>query len=375
MSDDSHRLTQIYEHRTDHKFSLDLTQLQLLTLSHRHHIEQQIAQELCHNPALEIREEPSFLDDIEPQEREDDWNADYDKPEDEFETGDSSASKNAAWDIFDIASNLEQAAIQRFRDNPGRLEHALRSVDYFRIHGYLAEDSAPELYEDLKELEKAVSYSTFPSLHPTFEVTVEDNRVEAYAFTVGLNLRYVRGIRRQSSRARKFIKLLQDRKKLLDNVAYHILGILQEDFFCQDDFDKALRHLVPISSAKVGKLISSPFTLGTKYFSKLGDHLVSCSFGTIPLNLFLQDKASIVRLLLNFARNEGKTTKREQINWIANCIRERARKWEASDMRHEFIAPLMILTEDDIKYARKVGKKGLSTSPLDRFSEVGIATT
>lgn len=355
MLDVSHRLTH------GHRLSAGLIQLQRLTLSHHHHIEQRIAQELSQNSALEAGEEPDILEDPDPKERDDDWNEDYDKPTQEYETGEFSTLKDTeVWDAYDIPSNLEQSATQRFIEDPDALERALACVDYYRIHGCLPVDADPQLYEDLEELEKSVAYPTLPFVYPTFEVTVEDDRVEAHAFPVGTKLRYVAGIRRQSSRAKRFIKLLQERNNLLNELAYYILEMIQGDFFRQDEFEKALRHLIPIPTAKVLELpISCPFKLDTKYFSKLGDHLVSCRFGTFPLNFFLQKKAQIVRLWIHFAENEGKFGKNEQLDWIKKQTEKIVEKWDLSDIRQEFFLPLKNITIDDIKYARRVHKSAL----------------
>ena len=347
------------EQKNDLKPSVERTQLQRLTLSHRHHIEQRIAQELSHNPALAIREEPPFLEDLEPKQRDDDWNEDYGKPEDEYETGESSVSKAASeWDAYDIASNLERAAIQRFSENPERLKHALLSVDHYRIHGCLPKDAAPELHEDMEQLEKSVSYLTFPSSHPTFEVTIEDECVEVYAFPVGLNFRHAKGLGNQSDSARKFIAFHQKRNKLFNDLAYYILKVLQGDFFRQDDLVKALRHLIPISVGDVQKLpISTPLKLDKKSLSTLGDHLVSCRFGMLPFNLFLQGSPALIRMWVGFARKEGMVTISEQCDWIENQIEERVGKWASGDIRHRFIAPLKRLTKNNVKNALKQEKK------------------
>ena len=145
---------------------------------------------------------------MEPEERDDDWNEDYDKPIDEYETGDPSTSQEPdIIDSFDISANLEQAATQRFIEHPDQLEHALQCIDHYRVHGYLPEDADPQLQEDLAALENSISYQTSPSIYPTFEVMVEGDRVEANVIPIGLNLKYVRGLGPSSTSAKNFIKL------------------------------------------------------------------------------------------------------------------------------------------------------------------------
>jgi hypothetical protein len=94
-----------------------------------------------------------------------------------------------------------------------------------------------------------------------------------------------------------------------------------------------------------------------KYFSKLGDHLVLCRFGTFPLNYFIPSKAQIVRLWVKFAEKEKRRTKKEQLDWIREEIGNRIEKWDLSDIRHNFISPLKNITIDDIKNARRIYKQ------------------
>jgi len=353
MPDVFHRFNHAHKHKSAHKLSMDLRQLHDLTLSHHHHIEQWIAQELSQNPAIEVIEEPAFLEDLEPQERDDDWNENFAKPEDEYETGESSLSNSSAvWDPYDIASSLEQAAIKRFLENPERLEQALRSIDYYRIHGYLPEDSDTQLQEALIELEESLPSPTVPSFHPTFEVSVEDGRLRAYVIPVGLNLRYSPGLGRHSDRAHKFIQLLSDRNRLMNDLAHHVLETLQRDFFFQSNLDAASRHLIPVPVRMVSRFpIKTPFKLDKRYLSKLGDLLVLCSLGTFPVNHFLQDKAALVRVWAQFARDQGISAQREQLNWIKTQIEAWISRWDSSDIRHEFIESLRNLTIEDIKYS------------------------
>ena len=353
-----HKVTNTQEHKIAHKLTSDYRILQELTFFHQYQIEQRIMHELSQNLALELEKERDLLEECEPQEHDDDWNEDYDKPIDEYETGDSLTSQEIiTWDFFDIASNLEQSVTQRFFEDPDQLEQALQDVDYYRIHGCLPEDADPKLYEDLTALEKSVPHQTIRPNNPTFEVIVEDDRVEADVVPVGLNLRYVRGLGLYSTSAKKFIELIHSRNKLLNDMAFQILETLQGDFFRQPDLDTALRYLVPVTIKKLSTLgIKSPFKIDKKYLSKLGDHLVSCRLGTFSLNCFLPQKAQLVRLWVDFAIKEGMYTKKEQLDWIGNQIKKRVMKWDSSDIRHEFISPLKSLTINDIKYVRRINK-------------------
>ena len=190
----SKRPTPAHKHDFSHKLTPNIINVQKFTLMHQHEMVQQINHALSQNHALKTETEPDFLEQIEPKERDDDWNEDYGKPPDEYETGDAPTSQEIeATEYFDIPANLEQASIERFTGHPDKLEHALQSIDFYRIHGYLPEDAAPQLHEDLTALENSLSYQKLPKAYPTFDVIVEDDRVEANVIPVGANLRYLRG--------------------------------------------------------------------------------------------------------------------------------------------------------------------------------------
>lgn len=359
MPDFSQRYVQVQKHKFSHKLTPNIRAVQELTLLYQHQLMQRIDHELSQNPALELETEADVLDRLEPQENDDDYNPDYDKPPDEYETGDPSTSQeNVAIDFSDIATNLEQAAVQRAIGHPDQLERSLQHIDYYRIHGYLPEDADPQLQEDLAGLQNSLSYQTVPSIHPTFEVMVEGDHVEASAVPAGLNLRDVSGLGVYSTIAKRFINLHHDRNRLLNDLAYCILEVLQADFFRQHDLDTALRHLLPVPIEDLSKLLGKqPFNIEEKYLSKLGDHLVSCHLGIFPLNYFLPKKAQIVRVWVHFAQEKGNVTKREQVDWIKNQLEERTMKWDENDIRHEYIKHLKKINIDDIKNFRKYIKK------------------
>jgi hypothetical protein len=360
MANFSHKHTYTAKRKILQKHALGHAQIQLreLIFSQRHEIEQRIDLELSQNPALELEEEPDLVEDLEPEEHDDDWDQDYDKPLDEYETGDLFISDEPqTWDEFDIAANLEQAAINRCTGEQERLQQALEHIDYYRVHGSLPHGADPQLHKDLAELERSISYQTSPSVHPIFKVVVDGDRVEAYAFDEGQNLRVMKGFRTHSSEAKKFIEHYHERNRFLNELAHNLLEKLQGDFFRQDDFEKALRHLIPVPPGSLDKLqINSPFTLDKRSLSRLGDHLVLCHFGSYPLNFFLQEKAPLVRLWVRCARKEGITTRKAQLEWIGNQIEERVGTWDSKDVRHSFIGPMRKITEDDIRNAARLFK-------------------
>lgn len=335
--------------------------VQELTYLQQHQLMQRIDHELSQNLALKLETELDVLEQIEPEENDDDWNPDFNKPPDEDETGDPLIpQETVTWEILDIPTNLEQAVIQRFINHPDQLEEALQHIDYYRIYGCLPEDADTQLHEDLAVLEKSEQYQKSPPIHPIFEVMVEGDHVEAHAVPTGLNLRCLNGFGSYTASAEKFIKCIRDRNRVLNDLAYYILEVLQGDFFRQHDLDTALRYLLPVRIKDLSSLLGrQPFTIDNKYLSKLGDHLVSSHLGIFPLNLFLQQKSEIVRFWVQLADKEKRVTKKEKLYWIWNQIENRVEEWDTNDRRHEFILPLKDITIDDIKYAWKKNKQTL----------------
>ena len=133
---------------------------QQLLVSQTYEREQIVNQELSQNPALFIEEEPIFPEDNAPDEDDkDNWNQNFDKPYDEYETGERlKVEENFDWDDYDIASNLEQTIIENLDDNPQDIECALRDINLYRISGSLPGEADIHLREDLKVLQKSISY-------------------------------------------------------------------------------------------------------------------------------------------------------------------------------------------------------------------------
>jgi hypothetical protein len=359
MVDFSHGHTHAQKHKFEHRLTPNVRLVQETSHAHQHQIDQRIDQELSQNIALDIDDESFIFDQMEPEESYDDHNEDYDKPADEYETGATLSSQDFnAIEHYDIAENLEQAVIQRLIGKPDQLEYALQCIDHYRVHGHFPEGTDPQLHQYLAALEKSIKYQNTPSAHPAFEVIVDGDRVEANAVQIGSNLNYIRGLGPLSTNAKNFIKALHDRNKILNDLAYYILEVLQGDIFRQKDFDTALRFLLPVSSDELNSLcVNSPFKIDVKYLSKLGDLLVSCPFGVFPLNLFLPNKAQLVRLWVNFAQKENRVTVKEQLYWIWNQIENRAKYWDSNDVRQTFISPLKKITIEDIKNSRKAINK------------------
>ena len=75
--------------------SPDFIQLKSLITSHNNEINQIVHKEVAQNPALEIFRNPDFADDIKADDDQTDesWNQDFDKPYDEYESGEAANSK------------------------------------------------------------------------------------------------------------------------------------------------------------------------------------------------------------------------------------------------------------------------------------------
>ena len=65
-------------------------------------------------------------------------------------------------------------------DNPQDIERALKDINLYRISGALPEESDSQLQEDLRILQKSISYTALPSISPTFEVIEESGNVEVH---------------------------------------------------------------------------------------------------------------------------------------------------------------------------------------------------
>jgi hypothetical protein len=131
--------SQIQKNSNKKILSAEGIQFQQLLISQTHEIAQIANQELSQNPALFIEEEPIFPEDIEPDENDEDiWNQDFDKPYDEYETGERlKVEDNFDWDEYDIASNLQQTIIDNIDETSQDFECALRDINLYRTSGSL----------------------------------------------------------------------------------------------------------------------------------------------------------------------------------------------------------------------------------------------
>ena len=134
---------------------------------------------MAQNPALELYEEPFIYEDIERNDdKTENWNQDFDKPYDEYETGEPIERREIFdGDAKDLALGLEQAAIEYAGDDPQSLASLSESINFYRTTGALPSDANKKLQDDLRILEKSISDKSLPNESPTFEVYEESGNV------------------------------------------------------------------------------------------------------------------------------------------------------------------------------------------------------
>jgi len=332
-------------------------QLQRLIISQPHEINQILTQELSQNPALDIQEEPFFPEDMKSEEADDEnWNQDFDKPYDEYETGQRlEVEEHFEWDEYDIASNLEQTVIEYVDDDPQEIDFTLSNINLYRISGSLPLEANKQLQKNLEVLQKSVSYRALPSISPTFEVYEESGNVQAVLIsTIADSLIYRKGFGKFSEKAKEYIDRVNDRAVSLNSLAITILENIQGDFFRQTDFNTALRYLLPFSVKNITDLeIDFSLTLDKKLLSKMSDLLVDSKFGVFPLGFFLPSKASLLRLWVVQANKEEISKINDQCDWIKQQVTKRMDNWDAKDKRINLIRPLLDINSNDIKNASK----------------------
>jgi hypothetical protein len=360
--------SQTYSHKQkkDQRISAGHSQLQNLIVSQTHSLEQIVQQELDQNPALDFEVEPLDDEDIPIDDDADDaWNQDYDKPYDEYETGETMNADEYFDPVeYDIAENLQRAALEKIGGNKEKLNLVLKQIDHYRLNGFLPDDADNMLQEELVILQKSISYSSLPSSEHTFEVTVLSDSVQANVIsTAGDYLICKKGFSKYSDRAEKFIQRINDRTTFLNYLAANVLENIQADFFHQKDLNTALLHLVPIETNTISNLtlenlnLNFSFKLDKQFISKVCDLTVKCEFGVYPFGFFLPSKMALLKLWVKHADENGISTIKDQCIWIKSQWDERITKWDPNDRRRNMIKPLSDLNEYDIKNARKAVAK------------------
>lgn len=356
--------SQIYSHKQkiDQRISAGHSQLQNLIFSQTHRLEQIVQQELDQNPALDLEVEPIDDEDITNDDDADDlWNQDYDKRYDEYETGEAINADEYFDPVeYDIAENLQRAALDRIGGDEEKLDLIFEKIDFYRLNGYLPDDADNMLREELEILQKSTSYSSLPSSEHTFEVTVLSDNVQVNVIpTAGDYLICQKGLGKYSDRAEKFIKRINDRATFLNYLAANVLENIQADFFHQEDLNSALLHLVPIETNTISESnlkdlnLNFSFKLDKQFVSKVCDLTVKCKFGIYPFGFFLPSKMGLLKQWVKHANENGISTIKDQCNWIKEIWNDRKKKWDFNDRRHNLVKPLLAVNANDIKNARK----------------------
>ena len=337
--------------------SQNYIQLQNLIISTTHEITQTIREELAQNPALELYEEPFIYEDIERNDdKTENWNQDFDKPYDEYETGEPIERREIFdGDAKDLALGLEQAAIEYAGDDPQSLVSLSESINFYRTTGALPSDANKKLQDDLRILEKSISDKSLPSESPTFEVYEESGNVQSVLIqTIADSLIYRNGFGKYSDKAKEFIDRINARFTSLSNLATIIFEKIQGDFFRQSDLKNALLSLVPLSTKNLSDLeMEFSLKIDKKLISKLSDLLVSCKFGLFPLGFFMPSKAALLRLWLHLALPEKTSKINDQCEWVKQQAAQRIESWDKNDMRIDLLKPLLDISANDIKNAKR----------------------
>ena len=349
--------SQIQKNSSKKKLSAEGIQFQQLLASQNYEIDQIANQELAQNPAMYMKDEPHFSEDMPTDvDDKDIWNQDFNKPYDEYDTGErSKVEEDFDWDEYDIASNLQQTIIDNVDDTSQDIARALKDINLYRIRGALPEEADSQLQKDLKILQKSISYTALPSISPTFEVIEESGDVEVHIVsTIADSLNYRKGFGKYSARAKEFIDRINRRSIGLSNLATWILKDIQGDFFRQNDINEALKYLVPITFKNIADSgIDFALTLGKKMPSKLRGLLVASKFGILPLGFFLPSEAALLRLWNDVAQKSGRTKIKDQCVWIKEQFQRKIDGLDSGDIRIDLMKPLLDINSSDIKNARK----------------------
>ncbi len=357
MSDLIQGNSQSQNQNTQTRLSADHIQFQKLVIASTHELDQIVHQKLATNPALELNEEPDFCEEVRDDHGDqENWAQDFDKPYDEYESGEPLAS-HADYNGYndDIYSRLEQAALEYTENGMKSSPEFFQNIDYCRTTGSLPVNESEKLKNDLQILEKSLSQKLQFIDSPIFKAYDENDSINVLLLpTIADSLTFRKGFGKYSLKAEKFINNCVNRAVNLNNLANTLLLNIQGDFFRRAEFKEALLALTPISSKNLQDLdIKFSLTLDKKLISKLSDLTVECKFGIFPLGLFIPSKAALLRLWLNMALPSEISSINDQCEWVKEQVYLRIKCLDPNDMRKNLLEPLLEISANDIKNARK----------------------
>lgn len=337
-----------------------LLQTQSIIMMQTQELEERIDMELRQNPALYL--EDPLADDEEPldlQEEDEDHYEDFDKPSDEYETGDRYIEDK--FKVDNKISALENIAVDLWGDEPERLKKALNAIDEYRQSGIMSDDI---LREKLIELEAVPGNQKSFFKRPDITVTTDNGQVEvSLVHNKGDYLKYKSGMGNNTTRAQAFINDIDKRKIFLQKLCDLVLAVLQKDFFLAEDSRVAFLNLLPISVPILCNLITDELfptkSSLEKFIYRAENLIVSCDHGNFPFTFFLPSEPSLILLWINEAKGNGKIKQEEQLQWIKTQIEKRVSTWAANDRRRDFVQPLIDINIDKIKYANKKANRGM----------------
>jgi hypothetical protein len=348
--------TQNQNQNNKRKLTQGYIQLKNLIFSHNQEIIQTTYQKLSQNPALVLEGEPDFPEDMDHENDEsDEWNQDFDKPHDEYETGEPAVgSLEFEENDSDTASWLERAAFDHTANEPLK-SSALNCIDHYRVNGALPAETDKKLKTDLCILESSISIKKLMQDEPTFEVYEDSDGIHAALLpTITDSLTYIEGYGGFSEKAKKYVNQINKRAISLNNLASTLLVNIQGDFFRQLNYENSLLALVPVSKNNLIDLnIDFHLKINTKILSRLYDLSVICTFGKFPLGFFMPSKAALVKLWVKHVVPKEISNIEQIIHWIKDKIDEKIKNYRPDDPRLDLIKPILDINTNDIKNARR----------------------
>ena len=337
-----------------------------LIASQSQDLEQRVVQTAMQSPVLsldgELLDYEDIVDDIQPELADDEeWNQDFDRQTDEYETGESAEGIDFEyWEPVDQVTVLHREVLEKWGDDPDELEEIWGQIEFYFESGKFPDNANAELLDLISRLFKEFPAEEAGTESPTFEVRFVDNHVQATLLPsladrlrINSSVTLPKGKSKQYKKeARGFIDQLQLRRKNLESLAEVLLEHIQSEFFIQNDLKTALSRLVPIQD--LGELdVFSPVQMDKKYRSATGTLLVACDLGVFPLHLFWPSKAELLRMWLRFAFTEGVNSVKAQSDWIHENVGHIMDNYPIDDKRRELMLSLFQCNDSDIKNARK----------------------
>jgi DNA-directed RNA polymerase specialized sigma54-like protein len=328
-------------------------------------LEEIVELELAENPFLveevqdnrETETSDSALSDPESEGDSVAWNDDFDRPADEYETGEFEE------DINDEDRELIYPVVYQQGENYDEPLRDLMCTGQKKLDYGVTDES--EMKREREPLDLLLPYCPPPD-RPTFTVDVSDNGVvvrivptlaDRVAFS-HLDVPKSKSIKDLTDRAHSFLSSLKERRRFLESIGRILLEDIQAHFFLQSNIEDAIKHLIPIKTQDLNTLgFTCPIKMEKATWSRIGDLVVEHQLGMFKLETFWPSHAALLRAWVHFAYQEGYEKRQSQLTWIKHQVEEIAEKHNSHQTRLELLQPLLNIGEVDIKNARSSSKK------------------